>query len=113
VAFAALTLVVAIAIWAVLSFFRKEGASPSFRSALLVTELVLLLQGGVGAFLVLTGRQPRQGLHFVYGILAAVVIPVAYGYTASAARRREPLIWMLALLALAGLVIRALTTGRA
>lgn len=100
----------AIAIWAVLSFFRKEGASPSFRSALLVTELVLLLQGGVGAFLVLTGRQPRQGLHFVYGVLAATVIPVAYGY-AAAARRREPLIWMLALLALAGLVIRALTTG--
>lgn len=104
---------VLVAIWAVVAFFRKRSASPGFRSALLVTELVLLLQGGVGAFLVLTGRQPRQGLHFVYGILSAILIPVAYGYTASASRRREPLIWMLALLALAGLVIRALTTGRA
>jgi heme A synthase len=106
-----LVLVVLVAIWAVVAFFRKRSASAGFRSALVVTELALLLQGFAGAFLVLTGRQPRQGLHFVYGILAVLVIPVAYGYTASAAGRREPLIWMLALLALAGLVIRALTTG--
>ncbi len=99
------------AAWAIVALFQRRGASPSFRSALLVTEVVLLAQGGLGALLVFTGLSPKRGLHFLYGVLAVLVIPVAYGYTVSATRKREPLIWMLATFALAGLVIRALTTA--
>lgn len=111
VAFTGLGLVVLTAVWAIVAFLRRRGASPGFRSALLVTEIVLLLQGALGAVLVASGLRPRQGLHFVYGVLAAVLIPVAYGYTTSATRQREPLIWMLAMLAIVGLVIRAITTA--
>ncbi len=111
VAFPGLALVLLTAIWAIAALFRGRGASPGFRSALLVTEIVLLLQGGLGALLVVSGLRPRQGLHFVYGILATVLLPVAYGYTTSATRRREPLIWMLAMLAMVGLVVRAITTA--
>jgi len=100
-----------VAIWAIFGFSQRRGATPAFRSALLVTEFMVLLQGGLGAFLVVSGRLPREGLHFLYGVLAAVVIPVAAGYTSAAVRRREALIWMLAMLFMTGLVIRALTTA--
>ena len=112
--FAGLVLAIVIGGWGLVMFFRRMAPTGGFNSALLVTEALFIIQGLVGVTLFLGGRRPHDALHWLYGILLVIVIPIAMTYGASPAerdQRRQSLVYGIAGLFMAGLAIRALTTS--
>jgi heme A synthase len=108
---AGLLITLAVAGWGFFSWLRKQAASGGFRSTLVMTELLFVLQALVGIGLYLGGRRPHDTLHLLYGVLLIVTLPIAASYTSSHDKRREPLVFGIAALFMTGLAIRALTTA--
>ncbi len=89
-----------------------------WRRALTITVILALLQGVFGIIMVLMGKKPGAPgdnlyyLHFVYGGIVALVIPIATTYaTGGKNPRRDLLIYSLAALILTAAAVRAWMTG--
>ena len=108
---AGLLITVIIGIWGLVMYFRKLPSSGGFRSTLVLTEMLFILQGLVGVGMFLGGRRPHDPLHWLYGVLLVLLLPIAATYTSGRGPRREVLVYGIAGLFMAGLTIRALTTG--
>jgi heme A synthase len=113
-------------IWGLILYFRSRKekemtAIPRSWSILLrVTAALGLLQGLFGVIMVLFGLKPDGGtglyyLHYVYGGIVALIIPLAYlSYTTGGKNpRRDVLIYSIALLILVAAGVRAWMTGPA
>jgi heme A synthase len=108
-------------IWGLILFFmKKQTIIRPWRISLIFTAVVSLLQALLGITLVLLGQRPGPPgdslyyLHFVYGGIVALAIPVAVTYaTAGKNPRRDLLIYSLVCLVLVAAAVRALMTGPA
>ena len=111
--FAGLVLAVVIGLWGLVMFFRHVAPSSGFNSALVIIEGLFVVQGILGVSLFAGGRRPHDPLHWLYGVLLVIVLPIALTYGSSSERdqRRQSLIYGVAGLFMAGLAIRALTTA--
>jgi heme A synthase len=105
-------------IWGlVLYFMKKTTINGPWRIALIITAADGLLQGIFGVTLLLLGQRPGTGtdlyyLHYVYGGIVALVIPVALTYATGAKKpRRDILIFSIAALILFAAGFRAWMTG--
>jgi heme A synthase len=92
-------------------YFRRVPPSGGFRSTLVLTEALFIVQGLIGVGMFLGGRRPHDALHWLYGVLLVILLPIAATYTTGRGPRREALVYGIAGLFMAGLAIRALTTG--
>ena len=92
-------------------YFRKQGVDSSFWGALIIGEVLILVQGGLGIYLWLVGLRPDRGIHFLYGVASALVIPGVWAFTRGKQERREMLLNAVMLLFLVGLLFRAIGTG--
>jgi heme A synthase len=106
-----LLITVFIGAWGLFAYFRKMPSSGSFRATLVLTEALFIVQGLVGVLMFANGRRPHDNLHWLYGVLLVIVLPLAMTYVSGREPRREPLVYGIAGLFMAGLSIRALTTG--
>lgn len=70
-----------------------------------------MVQAIIGLFLLVTVGQPRDNLHFLYGASVILTLPLVGSYIVDK-RISRPLAYGLACLFIAGLAIRAMTTGR-
>ncbi len=100
-----------IGVWGLVLYFRKLPTSGGFRSTLVLTEVLFILQGVIGVGMFLGGRRPHDSLHWLYGVLLVIALPIAASYTSGRGPRREALVYGIAGLFMAGLTIRALTTA--
>jgi len=107
----ALFFVLALALWGLWRAIRKQGLDSNYWGALLIGEILILLQGGLGAYLWLSGERPGRGIHILYGIVAALVIPGIYAYTKGDEDRRVMTIYGVTLLITVGIVLRAIMTA--
>jgi len=104
-------------IWGLILFFTKKTFNRPWRTTLIITAVVAALQALLGIVLVLLGQRPGTGtglyyLHYVYGAIVVLAIPVAVTYaTGSKNQRRDILIFSIASLILVAAALRALTTG--
>lgn len=106
-------------IWGLILFFMKRTRTiyRPWRITLIVTAALALLQGLFGVTLVLLGQKPGTGtglyyLHYVYGGIVALAIPVALTYaTGGKNPRRDVLIFSIAALVLFAAGFRAWMTG--
>jgi heme A synthase len=104
-------------IWGLILFFTKKTFNRPWRTTLIITAIVAALQALLGIILVLLGQRPGTGtglyyLHYVYGAIVVLAIPVAITYaTGSKNQRRDILIFSIASLILVAAALRALTTG--
>jgi heme A synthase len=106
-------------IWGLVLFFMKKTTTiyRPWRITLIFTAIVALLQGVFGILLVLLGQRPGTGtdlyyLHYVYGGIVALAIPVALTYATSGKNvRRDVLVFSLAALVLFAAGFRAWMTG--
>ncbi len=104
-------------VWGLILFFMKKAIYRPWRISLIVTAVVGLLQALFGIILVLLGQKPGTGtglfyLHYVYGGIVALIIPVAITYaTGGKNPRRDLLIFSIAALILVAAALRALATG--
>jgi heme A synthase len=106
-----LLITIFIGIWGLYSYFRKMPSSGAFRATLVLTEVLFIVQGVVGVLMFASGRHPHDNLHWLYGVLLVIILPIAASYTSGRDPRREPLVYGIAGFFMAGLAIRALTTG--
>jgi hypothetical protein len=95
---------------------RDDSVMPArlhdlFRTLLKVTAGIGSLQALWGILLFLFGARPGDNLHFVYGGIVLLAIPVAYVYSDQQQVRRDVIIMSVAALAIVGAAIRALMTG--
>src|SRR6266567_2628884 len=95
----------------------KRTLNRPWRNSLIVTASLALLQGLLGIALVVLGQKPGSGtglyyLHYVYGAIVVLAIPIAITYaTGGKNQRRDTLIFSIAALILVAAALRALTTG--
>ncbi|MEK7276220.1 MAG: hypothetical protein AAB427_02620, partial [Chloroflexota bacterium] len=101
----------AVGAWALYLAFTKRGLTSSFWGALVINELIFIAQGVVGATMWIEGLRPARGVHILYGILSVIVLPSAFAFTKGGATRREAATYGLICLFLAGVALRAATTG--
>jgi hypothetical protein len=95
----------------ILAFFRKQGPDASYFGALVIGEILILVQGGLGAYLWLSGLRPDRTIHILYGVISVLAIPGAYLYTKGGEERRSTLIYAAVLAFLVGILFRATQTG--
>jgi heme A synthase len=101
-----------LALWAFWRFFRRQGPDSSFFGALAIGEVLMLIQGLLGAYLwLIAGQDPGRTIHFLYGVLSLLVIPAIYAYTHGREERRDSLIYGAVLLFMVGILLRAQQTG--
>jgi hypothetical protein len=106
------------AIWGLVLFFTKREVPKAWRTALIITACLALLQGLFGVGLVALGQRPGRAsdplyyLHYVYGAIVALGVPVAFTYaTGGKNPRRDVLIFSIALVIIFAAGIRAFVTG--
>lgn len=104
-------------IWGLILYFRKREPQRPWYISLYVVAVLGLLQGLLGVTLVLLGQKPAGGvdlywLHYVYGGIVVFALPVAVTYTTNGKnKRRDTLIYSLAVLILAAASVRGWITG--
>jgi heme A synthase len=115
--FLILTLGLVTSIWGFILYFTKKTINRPWRTALIITAADALLQGIFGVTLLLMGQKPGTGtdlyyLHYVYGGIVALAIPVALTYATGGKKpRRDVLIFSIAALILFAAAFRAWMTG--
>ncbi|MDQ2907369.1 MAG: hypothetical protein ABI456_16745 [Ktedonobacteraceae bacterium] len=106
-------------IWGLILYITKrtETMNQPWRISLIVAALIGALQGVLGVLLVILGQKPGTGtglywLHYVYGGIVALVLPVAVTYATSGKNvRRDVLIFSIGAFILVAAAVRALMTG--
>ena len=90
---------------------RKQTPSGSFLATLVLTEGLFIVQGLVGIAIFFGGSRPHDRLHWLYGPLLVIVLPLAASYLTGRESRRQALVYGIAALFMFGLGIRAYMTG--
>jgi hypothetical protein len=107
----ALFFCIIMAIWGLWRFFRRQGVDGSYWGAIIIAELLLLVQSGIGTYLWFAGLRPARGIHLLYGIVSVLAIPLVFAFTRGRDDRPEMLMYGVAFLILIGLLLRAVATG--
>jgi hypothetical protein len=100
---------VALAWTAILAVTTRSGGHAYDRMQAALVGLILLASVA-GALLFVTGARPPDGLHFLYGGVAIVLIPLARSFLGGA-RRRDSILMLVAVVALGGVLFRLFVTG--
>ena len=69
-----------------IAWYRNRPSIP-FWYLLRAAQVSVFIQALLGGFLVVTGHEPEEGLHYLYGILPLLVSFIAEGARADAAHR--------------------------
>lgn len=102
----------ALGIWGLVAYFRGQSVTGSIGGALLIGEVLVLLQVAAGVILVAVGTRPPGAVHYLYGITAILVLPFAWSYVRDRNQRQALLIYSLVALFIFGLAVRGAMTGR-
>jgi CDP-diglyceride synthetase len=101
----------AVGLWGLLSFARGQSLSGSLAGTLAIGQVLIVIQGLLGAILYLDGFRPATSVHVLYGLTAVLVMPFLWSYAKERHPRQSLLFYSLAALFIAGLAIRGMTTG--
>jgi hypothetical protein len=102
-------------VYGLIEYFRRHLVTPSYWGVIVVGNLAALAQGALGLILALSGKQPEQWVHILYGIVALMWIPIINLVNNLANNgehnRRDMLIVTLISFFEAGIVLRAITNA--
>jgi len=104
-------------IWGIVLLIRKQGIDRIMRALLYITAGLGVLEALMGGILYLSGARPGQpgtldsNLHFVYGLIVLIGIPVAFTYASNKSARRDMIVYTIAIAAVAAAAVRAFMTG--
>jgi len=99
------------AIWGFGLWLLHRGMNSAFRVALMVTGALGFAQGVLGGILLLNGDRPPDQLHYVYGAIVILALPVAVSYSTGKNVRRDLLWFSIAALIIMAAALRAWMTG--
>jgi len=102
-------------VYGLVEYYRKQVVTPSYWGMIVVGNLTAVAQGALGLIMALSGKQPEQWVHILYGVVALMWIPIINLINQlannSEHNRRETLIVALISLFEAGIALRAITTA--
>ncbi len=101
---------VALGIWGIALGALGSGPSPSFRGAIVVVEVAIVVQGLLGGISYVS-RGPAQWIHVLYGFALLVAMPLAASVVRQGSPRRTALTLGFAALFAAGLAVRGMQTA--
>jgi len=101
----------AIGVWGLIRGFRKNGVDASYLGAMVIAELLFVLQTILGLILVLGGAGPGRFVHFIYGAFALVALPGLFAYLKGDDSNQAQFYYAIAALFLFGVALRAVGTG--
>jgi hypothetical protein len=109
----ALYYTIAMAVWGLYRYFRHQGVDGSYWAALVIAEVLYLIQGALGAFLFFSGIGQLEGgfMHILYGVVAVLVVPALFMYTRGDQTRRVMLIYGVGFLFMVGILLRSMATS--
>ena len=102
-----------LALWGIWRYIRKLGVDGGYWGALVIAEILYILQASLGAFLWISGigNLAGHGIHILYGVVSVLVVPGVFVYTHGDDKRRASLIYGLFSLFLIGIILRAIATA--
>ena len=106
-----LLFMLAVGLWGLFSFLRGGSLSGSIAGALVIGQILIMVQGLAGIALFVSGHRPADSLHILYGIAAALVLPFVWSYMKDRNARQALLFYSLVALFAVGLAIRGIVTG--
>lgn len=111
VAFSLLLFALIAGVWGIVRYAMRRGVDGNYWSILAAAELLVLIQVVLGVGLWLRGLRPGEGIHLMYGAIAALVLPAFYGVSHGEDDRKAALTYGFLCLLLAGITIRAISTA--
>jgi hypothetical protein len=101
-----------LGLWGVFRYFRKRGVDGSYMGALVIGELIFVVQAVLGIILAVGGGTPGRGaFHYLYGAFAVVALPGLFAYLKGDDSNLAQLYYAIAALFLFGIALRAISTG--
>jgi hypothetical protein len=100
-----------LGIWGLVRYARQMGLDGGYLGAVVIAEVLILVQAALGGILLIQGLSPGRPIHILYGILTAISFPATFAFTRGETGRREMLYWGLVGLFVFGLTIRAQLVG--
>lgn len=111
IALSAIFFAFAIGAWSAWNFFRGRELGSNYWGALVIGEILILVQDLIGVLMLLIGARPEDWLHLLYGVLVALTWPGVYIYTGARKSNREAGVYAIVSFFMFGLLIRAVMTG--
>lgn len=97
-----------LGIWGLFKYFRGDGVDGSYLGAVVIGEVLIIVQIALGILLYAGGARPDRSLmHILYGVAAVISFPAVYAYTQGDQSRRAMLIWGVVGLFVFGCAMRA------
>ena len=104
--------VIAMMLWGLWRYWRKETFSSSYWGSVIIAAALILGQGLLGSYLWLRGGRPAQDvMHILYGLVGVLALPATFVYSKGRDDRRTTLVYALVFMALIGIFLRAVYTG--
>ena len=101
-----------LGVWGLIRAFRKNGVDSSYLGALVIGELIFVVQAALGIILAIGGGTPGRGIvHYIYGAFALVALPGLFAYMRGDDSNQAQWYYALLTLFLFGVATRAITTG--
>lgn len=106
-------------VWGLVLLVQRRALTRVLRIVLGVTAGLGALEALIGGILFLTGNHPKDNLHYVYGLIVLIAIPVAYTYADNKADanarsiRRDMIVYTVAAAVVVAAAVRAFMTGGA
>jgi hypothetical protein len=102
-------------VYGLVLYFRKQTVTPNYWGVLVVGNLLTLGQGAIGVLMAFSGAQTGEWTHILYGITAALWIPlisfINQQFNKGERNVRETLIVAVVSLFQVGVALRAIGTG--
>jgi len=104
---------VIMAVWGLFRYFRKRQIDSNYWGAIVISEVLILVQAGFGVYMFLggVGHLTRGYMHILYGVVAALSAPAVYVFSKGDDTRRMNLIYGLIYIFQAGILVRSMMTG--
>ncbi|MFV2062781.1 MAG: hypothetical protein ACC726_04615 [Chloroflexota bacterium] len=110
-AYAAVLAVLVGIVWAAFLAISHKAGGPAFVRFQAISTVAFIVAAASGAVLLLLGRSPAEGLHFLYAAVAIGTIPLARSFLVRSGGRREAVPLLLAFLVLAAITFRLFSSG--
>ncbi len=108
----ALVLFTAIAaLWGLLSALRRYGVDGNYWGILVIAVILTMVQALLGGLMVVGGERPALGVHFLYGALTVLALPIYYLISKGRDDRRAAVIYSLICLFMFAMSLRAIATS--
>lgn len=101
----------AVGVWGLLEYARGGSVGGNIGGALVLGQVLVVVQGSLGMVEFLFGDRPADMIHLLYGFTAALAMPFVWSYMRDRAPRQALLFYSLVALFIFGLAVRGIVTG--